>query len=377
MRRVDPDWTANKKYTSPDFDRLSSNFAGIIHGSHDARTLPGWMLKDTAIQPFFSLASWNIAQTNAWFRHVLTPAKNGNFTPLIMSMFGSALGGYIIKQGREALADKKSPIPSLQEIVDSSRGVEGNLPLLAYNATAMSSYVGFAGILSVAAKAAFDLAYKNIPQAATFPLDEVIGNSAHRITQAASALMNDSTAHFWNVGPKLAIDLAKENVQMARLALSWASNSPEMAKNIPGLEQEAYSKQLNTKTSDLRRFKMVEGMPYDEQSVSESNPYLGQGLKSFKRTEDIGEAASALPDLISNAFDKADGNPDVLRNELHKIKANTYQTMPDPDHMPVSFIRYLNFLSQTQGNDVASERLMDYMRHKEYNKVKAEMVPSM
>src|SRR2546422_609293 len=170
---------------------MASTFASLIHGAHDPRTLPGWMLKDTAIQPFFSLMSWNIAQTNRWMRDTWTPATRGDFTPLIMSTLGSITGGYIIKEAREKISDKKSSIPSLSNIVNSSRGLEGNIPNVAYNLLAMSSYVGYAGILSVGAKAVDDMAHKNIPQGAAFPLDEVISNPVYRLSQFASAMMND------------------------------------------------------------------------------------------------------------------------------------------------------------------------------------------
>lgn len=372
MKHFDPDWKNGKTYSNKEIESLGANFGSMIHGAHDPRTLPPWMLKDTAIQPFFSLASWSIAQTNAWMRHVWTPATHGNFTPLIMSTLGSLIGGYVIKQGREAISDKKSPIPSLNEIVNSSRGAEGNIPLLAYNAMALSSYVGYGGIMSILGKAVGDLAFKNIPQAAAFPLDELIGSSAHRISQAASAFMNDPNADYFSVGTRLLTDLAKENFQLARIGLSWAAK-PE---DTP-LQTEHYLKELNVKTQDLRRWKMTEGMPYDEQTVMENNPYLSSKMKQFKRTEDVGEAADSLTNLIDAAFKKADGNPDVLKAELHKLKANTYQTIPSPENTPLSFAHYFDFLNKTQGPEVARERLEDYFRHNAINQAKASMVPSL
>jgi hypothetical protein len=373
MKQVDPEWISGKTYTPDEIIPIASNFASLVHGAHDARTLPGWMLKDTAIQPFFSLMSWNIAQTNQWMRHVFTPATKGNFTPLIMSTLGATLGGYVIKEAREKLSDKKSPIPSLADIAASSRGYEGNIPNVAYNLMAMSSYVGYAGIVSVAAKAVMDMAHKNIPQGAAFPLDELISNPVNRISQAVSAMMNDdnpSIDSYVKVGSRLAFDLARENIQLGRIATSWLANT-----GVTG-ESEQYSKQLNTKESDLRRFKMVEGLPYEAQTGLVGNPYMDMQMKQFKRTSDISEAVSQLPDLISAAVNKAGGNPEVLRSELEKLKKNNYQTMPDPDQMPLAFLRYMTFLSKTKGPDEASNRLLDYFQKREINKVKGELVPS-
>lgn len=372
MKKLDPEWKSGIKYTPDALNKLASQWAGLVHGAHDARTLPGWMLKDNAIQPFFSLASWNIAQTNAWMRHVWTPAKSGNFTPLIMSTLGSLVGGYVIKELREKMADKKSAIPSLNEIVNSDRGWENNIPNLAYNAMAMQSYVGYAGILSTVAKAAFDVAHKNIPQGAAFPLDEVMSNSAHRITQFTSALLNDPNMDYFESSKKLVMDLTKENFQLGRLATAWATNF-----GFPGTEQNKIAKDLSAKTQDLRRWEMVEGKPFAEQTPSEDNPYIGGKTREFKRTSDMNEAAQALPDLIGAAIKKADGNIDVLKSEFKKIKQNNYQTMPNPDEYPRSFYSYLNFVTKTQGADKANSLVQDYMMKRAMNQAKSSMIPSL
>lgn len=370
MKHADPDWTAGKQYTPNELQKIASNFAGLIHGAHDPRTLPGWMLKDTFIQPFFQLASWNIAQTNQWMRHVWTPATKGDFVPLIMSTFGAVAGGYIIKEAREKLADKKSPIPSLQEMISSSRGVKGNIPIAAYNLIAMSSYVGYAGILSVVGKAIEDMAHKNLPQGAALPLDEIVSNPIGHLTDYFQAAMNDNNFDYIHSGIKLVTDITKSNFQLGRIATSWLANS----ENI--LSQEHYSKELNKKTQELRRYKMVEGQPYDEQTAPESNPYLSGETKRFKRTNDIGEAVKILPGLIQKAFERSHGNVDILKQELTKIKQNSYETMPNPDRVPMSFYRYLGYLTRTDGPEEASKRMMDYIMKQQINQVKGSLVPS-
>lgn len=372
MKHIDPDWQMGKQYSEEDISKLGSQLGGVIHGTHDERTMPTWMLKETAIQPFFQLMSWNIAQTNAWMRHVWTPAKQGNFVPLIMSTLGAGVGGYVIKEMREKLADKKGSIPSLEEIFSSEKGAEGNINNLVYNFMAMASYTGFGGILTVAGKAVEDLAHKNLPQGATFPLDEMISGPAQRLAQFTSALMNDKNFDYFQGGTKLVTDLIQEHFQLGRIATSWLSNVEDM----PGLEMQRRQKLLNEKTSALRRYKMVEGLPYEGQTEVTSNPYMNNKLKEFKRTEDLGEATQLLPGLIDTAFQKAEGNPEVLKAELSKIKQNTYETMPSPERMPLSFIRYLSFVSKTKGNDYASNLYQDYMKHQMINKAKTAMVPA-
>jgi len=374
LKHVNPDWEAGRTFTPEEIDKMASSFAGMIHGTHDPRTLPGWMLKDTAIQPFFQLASWNIAQTNAWMRHVWTPAKNGNLTPFLMSTLGAVGGGYAISKLRELIGDKKGPIPSISEIINSSKGLEGNVPLDAYKAMALASYVGYGGILSTAAKAVGDIAFKNIPQSATFPLDEVISTLAHRPMQAIGAMINDpnikSMDDYARVVGKLATDLVKENIQFGRIATSWLARNPDILKN------ENYYKELNQKTSELRRFKMVEGLPYDAQTASTGNPYMDLGIKQFKHTQDLGEAAKEAGGLVRGAIDQSQGNPDIMRAKLHKLNANVYETMPDPDTAPLMFKKYRDFLLKEVGPEETNNLIRDYYIKKAFNSAKSQMIPT-
>ena len=174
MRHLDPDWNTGKTYDAKGISVLASQLAGVVHGTRDARTMPSWMLHDNEISAFFKLSSWGIAQTNSFMRDVYTPATEGNLKPLLMSAFGAAVGGYMIKELRQDIAGKKSQIPSLAEIGSSDRGYKGNIPAIAYNMMAAASYAGFGGMLSTIGRYPFDMAFKNTPQGATFPLDTVV-----------------------------------------------------------------------------------------------------------------------------------------------------------------------------------------------------------
>lgn len=372
MQSVDPKWSPEKVYGEEDIKKAASAFTGFLHGNHDFRTLPGWMLRDTIVQPFTSLMSWNVAQTNQFMKHVWTPATEGNFVPLIMSTLGAGVGGYILKEGREKLANKKSPIPGLAELVKSSKGIEGNMPLVAYNLAAMASYSGFGGILSTGARSIFDVAYKNPMQGAMFPLDEIIGNSGRIMTQSIGALMNSSPDDYAKIGSKAVADLFRENVQTARIASSWADEY-----GLLGKERQT-KKILNNEEGDLRRFKMVSGMPYDDQgSIDESNPYYNMGRKAFQHEGDIREAAKELPGLIKQAMESSNGNMETFRSKLRALKESDYPSMPSPERTPATFWKYIKYLQDTQGNEEASKRVSEYMRKNAINKAKGEMVPSL
>lgn len=372
MKQVDPYWNPAKEYSKSDIAKMGSNFARSLHG-HSSATQPSWMLKDSIIQPFVSLMSWNIAQTNAFMKNVYTPAiRDKNFTPLLMSTLGATLGGYIIKEAREKLMDKKSPIPSFSELAASDKGLGGNLPLIAYNLMAMTSFAGLGGILSTGARTAFDVAYKNPAQGAVFPLDEVISNTARTASQAYGALANSPLKDYPLIGTKAVGDLLRENIQLARIGLSWGDEIGVLG------EERANKKKLNVEEGDLRRYKVAEGMPYDDQSsIDESNPYFNLGRKQFQKTRDIGEAMKELPDLISQAVDESNGNIETLKNKLRALKESSYPSMPSPERTPMTFWKYIQYLNETEGPEKASQRISEYMKNNMINKIKGSMVPSL
>ena len=376
LKRIDPNFDPIKNYTGAEIDKLASNFGSLVHGAHDARTLPSWMLHETALQPFFSLASWSIGQTNNFMQHVITPAYRGDYTPLVMSTLGAGLGGYLIKELREGASNKKSPIPSFQEIANSPRGVSGNLPLVGYNLAAMASFAGYAGILSAGAKSIFDIAHKNVPQGMTFPLDEVVGNVLKTATHAGSALMNTSDPkEYVSIGLHAISDIARENIQLARLAQNWGDETGAFGSD------RQYKQKLNTEEGELRRFKMASGLPYDEQSEGGgNNPYLAENRGTLKRDMDLADAAHKLPELFQQAMKEStvDGNlnPDILRNKLKALKGGSYPSMPDPERTPTLFYNYLNYLRKTKGEEAASNRLVEYIKNNQIHKIRSEMVPS-
>lgn len=371
MKQLDASWTPQKKYSPQEVSQLASVLGGMIHGSHDYRTLPELMNRETVVKPFLSLMSWSVAQTNQWLKHVWEPALKGDLQPLMMSTLGALVGGYVIQQMRQGISDKKSNIPSFSELLHSSKGLEGNIPLMAYNFMQMASYTGFMGLGSTIGKMGFDAAYKNIPQGATFPLDEAVTNVGKTVHDAVSAwLQTPDTDAFFQIFPRAMIDITKENYQLARIATSWAADY-----GISG-ETEKYKRDVNVGTQDLRRYRMAEGLPYEQQTESSNNPYLNMPAKEFKRTLDVGEAARDLPPILSLYMQRARGNPDVLKEEFQGLKQNSYQTMPSPETMPLQYARYYNFLRETYGPEIAAQRMKEYMIHSSINRVKAGLVPT-
>lgn len=369
LRKLDPDYAVGKEYTNEQLDKLASTAVGYIHGTNDPRTMPEWMMRDSEVSGFFSIAHWSVAQTDRFMRDVWTPFKNGNYTPLIMSIFGATIGGYIIKDLREQISGKRSPIPSITEIINSERGLSGNAGPLAYNAIAAMQYAGFGGMFSQLAKYPFDMAYKNNPQGAAFPLDEEVSDIAKTSYDVASAIMNDPNINWVDLAKLVTNHILTSDFRLAREGYYQMINNGIITGTL------AERKQLSDKLGQLRRFEQVEGMPFDQAGGIDTNPYMFPEQQEFKREQDLGHAMQELPTLINNIMTQYGDNPDIAMAKLKSLRSNQYATFPDIEAMPLKFMKYLGFLQRTEGPEAANEELQSYMKHKMINQAKSSVVP--
>jgi len=374
LRKLDPDFVKGKTYSPKEVEQLASLANGYIHGTSDGRTMPHWMAGDSEISGFFKLAHWSVSQTNRFMSDVYTPATRGNLTPLVTSIFGSIVGGYMIKEIREKLQGKKYQLPDLQDIASSydpatgKGGFKDNKGLLAYNAIAACQYAGFAGILSQLARYPFDLAYKNTPQGAMFPLDEIATDIGSTISDAGTAVANDPNINWLHLTTHVFEHLLKSDFALANDTINQGINNGL----ITGYPAE--KKELSDKLQQLRKFQMVSGLPYNEIDQG-SNPYMNIEQKRFKMEQDLPTAMKELPGLVSNIIDTYKGQPDVLMSKLKALKENNYSTFPSMDTAPLSFYKYLGYLNREEGSEAAQKELMSYMQHKVVNEVKSSVVP--
>lgn len=368
LKNLDPTYDPNHIYSPKEIEQLASRSANYIHGTGDIRSMPAWMLNDSEFSGFFSLAHWSIAQTNNFMKDIYEPATRGDIKPLLTGVFGAAIGGYLIKELRQDIQGKKSPVPSLTEIAASDRGIEGNHGLVAYNMIAAMQFAGFGGLLSQLAKYPFDAAYKNNPQGATFPMDEVASDLASTLHQISTAIANDPNVNWVDLAKAVTMHVMSSNFQLSRIAINQGINHGL----ITGLPAE--KKELSDKMGQLRRFDMVEGLPYNEIDEA-SNPYMNLGQKQFKMEQDPQKAMAMLPGLVQNIMQTYHGTPDVMMSKLKALKENSYATFPSMEQMPMSFFKYLGYLQREEGPEAAQNELQDYMKHKVINEAKASVVP--
>ena len=368
MKHWDTDYTRGKQYSADAMKQLASTAASYVHGTGDIRQMPAWMMNEGEISGFMQLAHWSVAQTNNFMHDVWLPAKKGNLTPLVTGLFGSAVGGYIIKELREEIQGKKGQIPSLNEIASSEGGLKGNIPLLAYNAIAGMQYAGFGGLFSQVAKYPFDAAYKNSLQSATFPLDEVASDIAETAHQVATAMANDPNVNYVDLAAQVAQHVFGSNIKLASIALNQGINNGY----VTGMPAE--KKKLADKLGELRRFDMVTGLPYNEVD-SGSNPFMNIEQRRFKMEQDPAKAVAMVVPMIHNIMLKYGNNPDVMMEKIKALKQNSYATMPSLENTPLSFFKYINYLNKEEGEGKAQEALRDYLHHKVINEAKASTIP--
>jgi hypothetical protein len=193
-----------------------------------------------------------------------------------------------------------------------------------------------------------------------------------------SALKNGDIGDNWwdRVLPltqKALLDWTKQNVQIARVGLV----NLEKASGGEIMPQDYARHQQTQKEQDLRRFQMSSGLPYEDQSLMGAvNPYTTLGAQQFHRNMDLKQAVTEqLPPLVHNLIGKYGDKPQVLLDRLDALKKNGYQTVPDPEEKAPEFASYYNYMKMTKGQQEATDRVIDYMKHKIANEAKSGVIP--
>jgi hypothetical protein len=341
-------------------NETAARYVESVQGTYDYRGLPSIAQKGS-LSWTLSLARWNIEKLNNFEKYVVRPAKKGNFKPLLMATIGMVAGGEAVNQIVELITGRKEKTPKYAEIAALSEEGENTLLPITYKLAGLASLSGYAGIIGDLAKSTLDYAFKNKPQVYDNPLISGISSASQNVGDLYEALRNgdlDITGEFLS-------QFLEDSFQAYRLGLRATS------------EEKNKTLDKQNKFRDLKLWKTTHGKDVGNVTSDRANPFKDKDIKEFKKTDDLQEASALLPELVSKAMEKADGDIEVLRRELAKIKQNNYQTMPSPESMPKSFLGYLNYLRKTQGEEAANQRLTDYLLQNKKNKVKSSLVPNL
>lgn len=359
-----PEWKDYKKGEVPTsaIEEAAAKYVESVQGTYDYRGLPSIVTKGT-LSPVVSLARWNVEKFNNFTKHVVEPATKGNYKPLLMSTIGMLIGGAAVEKLVEETSGRKLRTPSWKEVSESKHDVQ----MAAYKLAGLASMSGYMGVLGDVTKNMLDRYYGNRAQTWSNPLIQGLDTAVEDIGFIQEALEKE--------GPslKLVTDaitmFMNDYVQAHRVA---TAQLPEKREELADVN----------KRRDLRVYQMGEGQNLSPASTQRVNPLVDAKSRTFKRTDDIQEAVSLVPDLIDEAIEASKDeagnvNPEELKKNLSKLKRNTYQTVPSPETSPLETMKYMDFLGRTQGTDEASRRLEDYMRRNALNRAKSSMIPNL
>jgi len=353
------DW---KDLSTPE---LSARLMQLTQGTYDIRGLPAWSI-NSQLAPFVRMAKWNIEQLNNLHKYAMVPLfRDGNPTPLIMTLVGGTLGGYIAKEVREKLTGKKGQTPEWREILGNKDAKTiDKLDAATYNLAGAWAYSGVLGTMGELFKSGMDLKYKNKPQGFNYPLAETIGDVSVNVAQAINAISEGENPI--SVLTELNKQIFLQNIQVGRLGYNWYN----LANNKEQVEDTSQRR-------DLRIYKSMSGLPIAPQGGTEDNPYIGLEGKGFKNISDIKEMVAEAPKMIKQAIVDAHGDPDLLKRKLSGLKRDTVNTLPSPDSAPYEFAKYYNYLKNTFGSSEAQKRILSYGKERALNQARSSLIPSL
>ena len=334
-------------------NQTAKNFVDANQGTYNASGLPTGIV-DSQLAPFLSMQKWSVEKANTLYKDVYKPFVSGeNRIPLLTYTLGTVLTGAGIQELNKLLNNRKGQDPEVKEALEEG-GIHSKMSELA----TLMSLSSYGGIVGDGLKFASDISNKKVPRSpVSFPTADAAADFVKKTSNVVEAI--NSGEEPIRVLGQYALDLATHNIQAARMIANRTINEDKMENA--------------DKFRDLRVFNELTGN--QKNNIPNVNPYLNLETKDFKRAKSVEEAAQMLPAIINRIIKESDGDPYKLKRELSGLKSNSYQTIPNMESMPIQFVKYLQYLKNTQGEDAANARLMDYIQQNTINKAKSTLVP--
>lgn len=335
-------------------NRVAKNFTDANQGTYGGAGLPVGII-ESQFAPFLALQKWSVEKSNVIYKDVVKPFLTGeNHLPLITYTLSSILTGAAIQKINELMTGRKSQDPTVEEALSngSAKNIVGEL------ATIMQlSSLG--GIIGDSLKFISDpVLYHKLPRnIVSFPTFTMASDMSSKTSDMLEALQNGENP--WEVWKAYSMDMFIHNVQLLRAVANHTVSKEDIERS--------------DKFRDLRVFNQLEGR--QQQEIPDTNKYLGLDAKDFKRSDNLQDAMAQLPGLLEKAIADANGDPYELLSKLRSLKNNSYQIFPSLETMPIRTMRYYQHLANTQGSDVAAQRLQEFLTQSELNKIKSSMIP--
>lgn len=347
--------------TPEDLKKISGRYVDSVQGTYDSRGLPRGAFEGT-FAPYLNLARWNIEKSNNFIKYTVNPALQGDYKPLIRSTLGMVLGGAAITSLSELITKRKQKTAEIGELKEAYKSGNNIAPDVFYKLAGLVSAAGHIGIVGDVTKGIMDYAYgKNRPQVYNNILIEAAENTAMLVGSLVSEI-NENGASVGLVTETIN-KVLEDNLQSYRMIM--AHLSADKSEDIDRAN----------KMRDLRVYKTLSGEKITDLSSPFKVNFKSSLADKYKKSQDPEEIQKLLPELVGRALERSGDDPEKLKKELSKLKENSYQTMPNPRRWPLTFTKYFIHLKNTQGEDVAKDRLTDYIQKNQMNQLKSDLIP--
>lgn len=343
---------------------LGTRVAQLMQGKYNITNLPK-LITDSPIAPFFGMMKWSVEQANNFERFVIEPAlKDNNFAPFIRTIIGGLGGGLLLNEMREELSGKK-PYTATWGELKAGKDAPGYKDALTYKMIGAAQVTGTAGIWMEILRQGYEELTGRMPQGFRYPVFEVGKDVKQRLGAAINAVREGEDTG--KVVTELTKDLLTRHVQMARVIRN------QLGKG--GMWEEA--KKDIDKSNMMRDEDVYNRMMDKPQAAKVQTPpsYSRLTEKEFDKTDDLNEAASKVSELVERGVKRSQGDPATLRSEMRKLSTIDVRGMPSPDNDPIGFVKYYNWLRETQGPEKARQLTSEFMKRRALADVKRDMIP--
>jgi len=313
-----PDWRSMQPEDL--FNATGRAFMDSAQGSYNARGLPSWLLtsqKNKELNFLFSLQRWGVERYNNWHKNAWLPAvKEGDFKPLLRSVFGALLTSAGLNAIQEYLFNQKPPEMKWSEFM---RAENKELP---YTIFSKLQNVGFAGIHSSLGMSAAKVKSGEVPEPINNLGWDLVAKGSVRTAQFLHALSSGRGADSFDVFTDYLDSMARDNIQAWRL---WQNRS---RPDIGNREEKIFKRQTGK----------APGMSASMSSLL-ANPM--DPTRDFRQATTVEEMQKALPGL-DRAF-AADPNKDIrIQSPMRKLNESP---------------SYYDFVSEIQGPAAGQQAL--------------------
>lgn len=365
-----------KTYTPDEISMAATRLAQQTQGTYDARDLPAWLLESSFTSAMFTLSKWNIGQMNRFTDAVLVNKTGSSLKMLFGSVIGGAMGIYLMEQ----LFGKKSNISNFKDIYTAYEEKKKQMGLETsdyvrlgfesqYSLLAMLQWSGYCGVMCDVLYSLNSALRKQLPNTYGSPLYEQVTTILDSSVDMINAIKDGENPI--TVGRDFMFDMLRTQIQTFNALTSFVSAREEQI--LPDTSRQL---QRANNIIEYHKYRRLMGYPVNE-VVGRSNRYEGAAIRQFKQAETPQEALKYYEPAIKTAAEKV-VYPEDAKRVMQGLAANAIPWSPSIGesayNISPEFARYYMYIKNRYGEQRANDFYMDYLKTREMNKVRKNMI---